>query len=377
MRTIALRFVLAFILLAGAAALVIPRLPNRSPTEPSSTTSTSSSAASSASQSTNGSTLPTSTSLTSQTTTLDTTPTTTTAPEIAVTFAAGGDLGATERTSEVLTAIGESGAEFMLAIGDLSYSHIEPESAWCDWASQRLGPDMPMQVVVGNHEDDGGPDGLIGNFAACMPDRMNSSGKYGVQYYFDVDTTVRIIMIAADTRVDGEKYKYEPGSDQEQWLIDAVKGARQAGIPWVIVASHKPCLSVGEKRCESGEHLAQLLVDLGVDLVLYGHDHNYQRTYQLTCITENSFDPDCVATESDELVAGSGTVFVTAGVTGRTGMYQVDPNDSEAGYFAAFLGPDNPEAGNGYVEIAATPRSLELRFVGVTSGFSDRFVIRN
>ena len=368
MRTIALRFVLAFVVLAGAAALVIPRLPNQSRPEATSTTSTTSPRESSA-------LLPTTTTgLTPPTTTLDTT--TTTEPEITVTFAAGGDLGATERTSEVLTAIGESAAEFMLAIGDLSYSHIQPESAWCEWATERLGPDVPMQVLVGNHEDDGGPDGLIGNFAACLPDRMNSTGKYGVQYFFDVDTTVRIIMIAADTRVDGEKYKYDPDSEQEQWLIDAVKGARQAGIPWVIVASHKPCLSVGEKRCESGEHLAQLLVDLGVDLVLYGHDHNYQRTYQLTCITENSFDPDCVAAESDELVAGKGTVFVTAGVTGRTGMYQVDPNDSEAGYFAAFLGPDDPEAGNGYVEIAATPTSLELRFVGVTSGFTDGFMVR-
>ncbi len=237
MRTIALRFILAFILLAGAAALVIPRLPDRSPTEPPSTTSTDSTFASSASQPTNSSTSPTSTSLTSQATTLEATTTTTTAPEIAVTFAAGGDLGATERTSEVLTAIGESAAEFMLAIGDLSYSHIEPESAWCDWVSQHLGPDTPMQVVVGNHEDDGGPDGLIGNFAACMPDRMNSSGKYGVQYYFDVDTTVRIIMIAADTRVDGEKYKYEPGSDQEKWLIDAIRQARQSGTRWIVVGS--------------------------------------------------------------------------------------------------------------------------------------------
>lgn len=369
MRTIALRFVLAFILLAGTAALVIPRLPDRSPTEVTTTTSTATTAASSAP-------LPTTTTgLVVPTTSLDTT--TTTAPEIAVTFAAGGDLGATERTSEVLTAIGESAAEFMLAIGDLSYNHIQPESAWCDWASERLGPDVPMQVLVGNHEDDGGPDGLIGNFAACMPDAMNSQGKYGVQYFFDIDTTVRIIMLAADTRVDGEKYNYDPESEQEQWLVDAVTGARRAGIRWVVVASHKPCLSVGEKQCESGEHLAQLLVDLGVDLVLYGHDHNYQRTHQLSCITVNSFDPDCVAADKNDLIAGNGTVFVTAGVTGRTGMYRVDPNDSEAGYFAAFLGPDDPEAGNGYVEIVITPRDLQLRFVGVGSDFSDGFAIHN
>lgn len=368
MRTIALRFVLALIVLAGAAALVLPRLPNQAPRSvaPSSTTHSTEIPTASPSPTTHISKPPT--------TTRDAIPGT--EYEITVTFAAGGDLGATERTSEVLTAIGESAAEFMLAIGDLSYNHIHPESAWCDWATERLGPDVPMQVLVGNHEDDGGPDGLIGNFVACMPDRMNSTGKYGVQYFFDIDSTVRIIMLAADTRVDGEKYNYDPGSEQEQWLIDAVTGAREAGIQWVIVASHKPCLSVGEKKCESGGHLAQLLVDLGVDLVLYGHDHNYQRTHQLSCITVNSFDPDCVAAEGNDLSAGDGTVFVTAGVTGRTGMYKIDPNDSEAGYFAHFMGPDHPEAGNGYVEIAATPSSLELRFVGVTSDFSDGFIVR-
>lgn len=347
--------------------MVIPRLPNQSLPEAASTTSTTSPDEASALLST------TTAGLTPPTTTGDAIPTT--EPEPTVTFAAGGDLGATERTAEVLTAIGESAAEFMLAIGDLSYSHIEPESAWCDWVNERIGPDIPMQVVVGNHEDDGGPDGLIGNFVACLPDRMNSTGKYGVQYFFDIDSTVRIIMLAADTRVDGEKYNYDPDSEQEQWLTDAVTGARAAGIQWVIVASHKPCLSVGEKKCESGGHLAQLLVDLGVDLVLYGHDHNYQRTHQLSCITVNSFDPDCVAAEGNDLSAGDGTVFVTAGVTGRTGMYKVDPNDSEAGYFADFMGPDHPEAGNGYVEIAATPRSLELRFIGVTSDFSDGFIV--
>ncbi len=372
MRTIALRFVLALILLAGAAALVIPRLPDRSPTQAPSTTSTESTAASAASQSTNGSTSPTSASTASQVTTLDATTTTTTTPEIALTFAAGGDLGATERTSEVLTAIGESTAEFMLGIGDLSYSHIEPESAWCDWASERLGADVPMQVVVGNHEDDGGPDGLIGNFAACMPDRMNSTGKYGVQYYFDVDTTMRIIMLAADTRVDGEKYNYDPGSDQEKWLIDAIRQARQSGTRWVVVGAHKPCLTVGQKECESGEHLAQLLVDEGVDLVLYGHDHNYQRTHQLSCVTVNSFDPACVADDDDEHVAGDGTVFVVAGVTGRTSLYKVSANDSEAPYFAAFLGPGEPNPGHGYVEVAATAHMLEMRFVGVTTPFEDR-----
>ena len=367
MRTIALRFALALIVLAGAVALVVPRLPNQTPREVATPTTTDSSVTATPMPS------PTTHDSTASTTTPGTTRTT--EPEITVTFAAGGDLGATNRTSDVLTAIGESEAEFMLAIGDLSYSHVEPESAWCDWVNERLGNDVPMQVVVGNHEDDGGPDGLIGNFAACMPDRMNSTGKYGVQYHFDIDTTVRVIMIAADTRVDGEKYNYDPGSDQERWLIGAIRQARQSGTRWIVVGTHKPCLTVGQKECESGEHLAQLLVDEGVDLVLYGHDHNYQRTHQLSCVTVDRFDPSCIADDDDDLVAGEGTVFVVAGVTGRTSLYKVNAGDSEAPYFAAFLGPGEPDPGHGYVEVVATADWLEMRFVGVTTPFADQVTI--
>ncbi len=369
MRSIALRLFLLLIL-AAVAVFLVPRLFAASPAA-----TTSASAETTVSPTT---TLAQSLATTSTDTFVSTSqaPIPTTVPPISVVFAAGGDLGATDRTADVLQAIGNSNAQFMLALGDLSYNHIKPEAAWCAWAIEQLGASVPMQILVGNHEDDGGPDGLIGNFAECMPDRMSSSGKYGVQYFFDADETVRVIMIAADTRVDGEKYNYEPESDQEQWLIGAIRDARQEGIPWVIVGGHKPCITVGEKRCESGEHLAQLLVDEGVDLVLYGHDHNYQRTHQLSCITVNSFDPACVADESEDLKAGNGTVFVVAGVTGRTGMYKVDENDSEAGYFAAFLGPDNPEAGNGYVEVVATSDELHMRFVGVTSDFSDEFAIR-
>lgn len=316
-------------------------------------------------------TAPTSTSTSTSTAT-----TSTTVPEIVVTFAAGGDIGASDSAGEVLATIKKSAAQFMLAVGDLSYSQIEPETAWCDWVYEQLGQEIPMEVLVGNHEDDGGPDGLIANFAACLPDQMNSTGTYGVQYFFDVEDTVRVILLAADTRVDDEKYNYEPGSEQEKWLVDAIREARRADIRWVVVGTHKPCLTVGKKECESGEHLTQLLVDEGVDLVLYGHDHNYQRTYQLSCVSVDAFDPDCVANNSDALIAGDGTVFVVAGLTGKTSLYPVNPNDSEAPYFAAFLGPGVPDPGHGYVEITATPEVLEMRFVGVTTAFTDSFVIR-
>ena len=44
-----------------------------------------------------------------------------------------------------------------------------------------LGPMFPFQLVAGNHEEQGGSDGYIMNHAACLPDRLNSTGFYAAR----------------------------------------------------------------------------------------------------------------------------------------------------------------------------------------------------
>ena len=96
-------------------------------------------------------------------------------PGSGVSFTAGGDIGAEDRTTDVLEVMATQKGDFFLALGDLSYRDVEPESAWCDYMKGYLGDSFPIQLVVGNHEDDDRDDGYIGNFAACLPDRMGST----------------------------------------------------------------------------------------------------------------------------------------------------------------------------------------------------------
>ena len=290
-------------------------------------------------------------------------------------FAAGGDIGATTETASVLKTIAASDAQFFLALGDLSYNQLKPESAWCDWTKTQLGPDTPIQLTVGNHEDDDGPDGSIRAFADCAPDHMGSTGTYPAQYFFDLDQTVRVISIAPGLTVDGVTYDYAPGSDEASWLISAIESGQAAGIPWIVVGSHKPCITVGAKDCEPGSAAVDLMIDEGVDLILFGHDHNYQRSHQLTCITLESFDPDCVSDNDGNHVAGAGTIMVVAGVSGGRIFYSIDPEDPEGPYFATSFGRADNEAGVGYIEIAADDDTLEVRFIGVTATFTDGFTM--
>src|ERR1700726_1675854 len=48
-------------------------------------------------------------------------------------FTAGGDIGGSSNSSTALDLIAQSGSQFDLALGDLSYSEITPESNWCSY----------------------------------------------------------------------------------------------------------------------------------------------------------------------------------------------------------------------------------------------------
>jgi hypothetical protein len=123
-----------------------------------------------------------------------------------------------------------------------------------------------------------------------------------------------------------------------------------------------------------------LLIDKKADLVLTGHDHTYQRTHQLgagtSCpnLVPNSFSMACICGPDASMEQGAGTVFVTVG-TGGVGLYEVNDNDSEARYFAAWSGK-NRDPALGTLDVTATPGRLSSRFVpakGYT--FTDAFTI--
>jgi len=107
------------------------------------------------------------------------------AAPISFVFTAAGDHSANSRTTASLDLLANSGADFNLALGDMSYGSLIPESAWCDYVKSHVGANFPFELLAGNHEDNG-PDGLIENFATCLPDQIGGiNGEYGKEYYFD------------------------------------------------------------------------------------------------------------------------------------------------------------------------------------------------
>jgi len=314
------------------------------------------------------------------------TPSPTSAPS-SFSFGAAGDLGATGNTSAVLNATDASSLNFFLAIGDLSYGDVSPESAWCQFVKSRVGSSFPFELVAGNHEDDG-PDGLITKFDDCLPHRLGSlTGTYAKQYYFDYPAgqpLARFINISPNLTFPGEgTYSYSAGSARYNWTANAIDQARAAGIKWVIVSVHKYCISMVSGSCQIGPDIMNLLISKKVDLYLQAHDHAFYRSKQLahrtgcSAVSPGSFDGDCVVdTGSDGLYdKGAGTVIIASGAGGKS-INNANASDPEAAYFARWMGSNfNPTYG--FLKVTVSNTRLSAQFIrGAGGTYTDSFTIQ-
>ena len=317
-------------------------------------------------------------------------------PASSFSFAAAGDMGYSPDAKATLDAVNASGSDFFLHLGDTAYDQIAPETAWCKFVTDAVGVDFPYQLIAGGHDMNQGQ-GEIENYAACLPDHMHSTGTYAKQYYFDHPADhplARVIMISPSMPFREGTYDYSAGSPRYQWLADAIDGARSAGIPWVVVGMARDCISAGEKWCEIGADVFNLLVDKRVDLILQAHEHGYERSKQLTtgpgCPAiplDRSADAACIADDGADglYTKGNGPVVVIDGTAGID-LRPMNPNDPEAPDFVKLMGircgagvgsvPCFSPSTKGFMQYTITPSQLQAKFVPTARGsFTDSFTI--
>jgi Calcineurin-like phosphoesterase len=299
-------------------------------------------------------------------------------------FAAAGDHNQSYITNSSLERLSDSGVNFYLALGDLSYTTIGEETTWCNIVKSYVGPDFPFELVSGYHDvgSDTPPNGggLIDSFANCLPDRLGSTGVYGKEYFFDyprANPLARIIMISPDLNFTNVGYySYSVGTVHYKWLSDTIDGARASGIPWIIVGMHKPCISAGlYHNCVARRDVMNLLLQKRVDLVLQAHDHDYQRSKQLTCAEVEKFVSSCVSNDGSSGVypKGRGTVFVIAGTFGQE-FYPINFTNPNAQYFASFGSNNTNGMGHGFVQVSVSAKELKAQ-TDFSDEFSDSFEI--
>lgn len=206
---------------------------------------------------------------------------------------------------------------FHLLNGDLCYANLNPmdqPAVWADFGHnvQRSAAHRPWMPCPGNHEIEhgNGPQGLDAYLTRySLPD--NGTRFPGCWYRFQVGSVLFISLSADDVIyqdsgafVDGPsplvpaprtgRAPIPPGTalyirgysqgEQTRWLEATLAAAQKdSSIDWIIVQMHQDALSSSKFGNGSDRGLREAWLPLfdryGVDLVLCGHDHDYERSW--------------------------------------------------------------------------------------------------
>jgi 3',5'-cyclic AMP phosphodiesterase CpdA len=184
---------------------------------------------------------------------------------------------------------------------------------------------------AGNHENELG-NGPIGYQAYQTYFRVPASAGQtdvtrGLWYAFTAGS-VRVISIANDdvTYQDGgNSYVrgYSSGA-QKAWLEMELSAARSDNdIDWIVVCMHQVAVSTADKfnGADLGirEEWVPLFDKYGVDLVVCGHEHHYERSHPIRGRESNAtLTPLPAATATDVIDTSQGTVHMVLGGGGTS-----------------------------------------------------------
>ena len=224
---------------------------------------------------------------------------------------------------------------FHLFNGDLCYANIADDRVrtwWDFWSNNsRSARNRPWMPSPGNHENELG-NGSIGYRAYQTYFSLPAASGHtdvtrGLWYSFTAGS-VRVISLANDDIVyqdGGNSYvRGYSGGAQKKWLQAQLASARRdRSIDWIVICMHQVAISSADNF--NGADLAirqewlPLFDEYGVDLVLCGHEHHYERTHPIRGAQPNAvLTPIPVATATDVIDTTKGTVHMIVGGGGTS-----------------------------------------------------------
>ena len=225
------------------------------------------------------------------------------------TFTALGDHGTTADSRANIQHMLADRPAFQLLLGDWSYANGN-QPVWDDWFTliEPFTRTIPMMTALGNHENERIEGKRIGYMAALARTAMPEPET---RYFFDY-CGVRFIAYNSDDYQNPE---------QREWLQKTLEESRRdSGVRWLILFMHHPLYSSNVNRLDNAGLIAEVRETLDrykVDLVLAGHNHNFERSYAL-----RGAEP--VSSEPTGSRKGDGVVFVISGGGGKS-LYTLVP----------------------------------------------------
>ncbi|MDW0127992.1 MAG: metallophosphoesterase [Nitrososphaeraceae archaeon] len=222
-------------------------------------------------------------------------------------FAAAGDFGCSTNTKNTVENMQSKEPEIVLALGDLSYHSTA--DCWFDTMSPIKDK---LMITLGHHDVEDGQ--------AKMDQYLNSFGLEKPFYSYEYNKVHFLVMSA--------KSVYYKGSEQYNFILeDLKKAAENKDVNWIVVSSYGPPYTSPSEHTafkELRDVYHPIFEKYGVDLVLSGHNHNYQRTHPITYNPNDSSEPVVTNDRTTEYNSQKdGIVFAIVG-TGGVNFYSFD-----------------------------------------------------
>ena len=166
-------------------------------------------------------------------------------------------------------------ARFLVHTGDI-VDNGDKTSQWDNFSGAAKSElmNLPIVPVVGNHDV---LNKNLTNYSAKnftdrfnLPTEQDTGAPAGTVYSFDYGNAHIAVM---NTECGSTNFK-----KQGEWLRSDMKKSSKT---WKIVALHKGPYGATYDTTDIRKAWVPLFDELGIDLVLQGHDHNYVRSYPL------------------------------------------------------------------------------------------------
>ncbi|XP_002978336.2 purple acid phosphatase 22 [Selaginella moellendorffii] len=217
-------------------------------------------------------------------------------PDSSIKFAIVGDLGQTYSSNVTLSHIEQSGAQYLLNVGDFSYADgYQPR--WDTWGRfmTRYTSKVPMVFAYGNHEIefDNAVDAVKPHDGFLSPNTRfsapwQSCGAVAAIYYSLNVGPVHIISLNSYVGIT----KYTP---QYNWLLSDLEHVDRSVTPWVIIITHVPWYNTYNAHYMEGEVVRSAVEYFArkyrVDAIFSGHVHAYERFKRLYLYEEDECAP--------------------------------------------------------------------------------------
>lgn len=251
--------------------------------------------------------------------------------------------------------------DLLVSLGDNAY----PDGTLAEYQANFFGvyaytlATTPVYPAFGNHDDH-------------SADAKTQTGPYfdifgrPPWYSFDTENVHWVVL-------DSATWDHTANGALQQWWLAADLAATNK--PWTIVYHHVPPYTKGSHDSDVEflhirvrENWGPIIEAAGVDLVLTGHSHAYERTCQIRGHfgTSDTFDPaTMLVADGGHFISGKGTVYA---VMGSSGSVAGGPLGHPAMCAEAIS--------LGSLGVRALPRSLNVTMIDDQGTVRDEFVIK-